>query len=228
MQRSGWIGLALAATLGTAQAEPVPTVKKIDANHNSYTYYNYHPKARTARPTASPAAAPSNHAEINVAAPPLQAIAPQTDPASPWQSPPHMTPTSASMPPSAAPQNVPTYTQNYNPMATSPGDDYSPIYSSGPVCAPYNYSNGGYFNNGFYNSGFQVNGVYRNGGLTVRAGFGPGNYYNQPGYYNQGNCQTQSGFYPSYGPTINNNLTPQRFDPQPGDHPFSIQPPRPR
>jgi hypothetical protein len=228
------------ATLGTAQAEPQAVVKKVNDNHNSYTYYNY--KKASAKATSAPAA---HYSEVTVAAPPRLEAVPQAPAEGPvYASPPHLTP--PPLTPAPVQSDVTTYTQNFNSGPSLPanrsGSFSSSIYSMGPNWGPgyYGpYSPGGYYpyNNGLYTGGYYNNGLtngvglqgfYTNGnGLTVRAGipgpgFYPGTGYCPPGGYNR-------GYRPSVcGPGFVPNLTPQRFDPQPGDHPYSIQMPRPR
>ena len=58
--------------------------------------------------------------------------------------------------------------------------------------------------------------------------FGPQPYFNQPVYSPGFFPGYRPGYCPAPGPRFSNNLTPQRFDPQPGEHPLSIQPMRPR
>lgn len=222
MQRNGWISMAVLAALTTAAlAEPQPKVSKVGENHNSYTYYNYKkasPKGSSTAAAAAPAipAANKDYSEVNVAAPRLEAVPRQANYDPTYAQPPHQTPPPLT-PPSPQVVQDPAYTQTYNPGPSLPanqvGSFQSSIYSLGPNYYPYAYPypyNTGFYPgyNGLYN-GISVTGYYNNrNGLTVRAGF--------PGYYNQG----------FYGP--NYNLTPQRFDPQPGEHPYSIQQPRPR
>ena len=221
MQRSGWIALALLGTFSLAQAEPQAVVSKVNG-HNSYTYYNYKKATKSA-----PAAQAPNYSEVTVTPPPRLEAVPGQAAASPY--------------PTPQSQEVPTYSQNFNSgpslAANRSGSFSSSIYSLGPNYGPYNGGfypvpyNGGYYNNACYNNGYYtngystgitVNGYYNNrSGLTVSAGI-PGRGYCQPGF------QSSGGFTPVYGPGFQSNLTPQRFDPQPGDHPYSIQQPRPR
>ena len=98
-----------------------------------------------------------------------------------------------------------TYSQSHNPgpaqMASNRSASFSSsIYTPGPIWSPY--FNGGF--NGGWNGGW--NGAYYNNG-----------YSNWNGGFNNGYC----------APGMRTNLTPQRFDPLPGQHPYSIQQPRP-
>lgn len=112
--------------------------------------------------------------------------------------------------PAPSPVQMETYSQTHNPgpsqmAANRSGTASQSIYSLGPNWGPY--WNGGFYNGGFYDAGFY------NGGFFNGAGF-----YNRPGF-----CPNP-GF--NYGPGFQSNLPQQRFDPLPGQHPFSIQRPQ--
>jgi len=209
MQRTGLVGILIVAALGVAHADPYPTVKKvkkINANHTSYTLHDYRAKDKKPAPVTRQSA---NYAEIDVA-PTLQAA------------------------PLAPPPPMPggmvtgqTYSQTHNPgpsqMAANRSASFnSTIYSTGPNWGPfYNGFNGGF--NGGFGPGF--NGGFINNGFN--AGFnncGPRNQgFRNRGFHHRG---FNGGFNGGFGPGFQSNLTPQRFDPQPGQHPMSIQRPQ--
>lgn len=214
MQRTGLVGILIVAALGVAHADPYPTVKKvkkINPNHTSYTLHDY--RAKDKRPAAAPRQS-ANYAEIDVA-PTLQAA------------------------PLAPPPPMPggmvtgqTYSQTHNPgpsqLATNRAASFnSTIYSTGPNWGPFNNGfNGGFgpgFNGGFINNGFNAgfNGGFNNG---FNGGFNNCAPRNGRGFRNRG--FSNGGFNGGFGPGFQSNLTPQRFDPQPGQHPMSIQSPQ--
>ena len=229
MQRSRWIAVVLLATCSLAQADPQPIVRKVNGNQNSYTYHNY--KKAAVKRAVAPAA---KYAEVEVAAPPrLEAVnAPAQDSAPVYAVPPHLTP--PPLRPGSAPVQVQDNTTTYNQDS---GNYSSSIYSSGPNYGPafygpyspggyYPYTGNGCYTGGYYtsglNTGIAIQGFYSNrNGLTVTAGFPAGGYY-PGGGYNSGGYRRPAQCGPGF------NLTPQRFDPGPGEHPYSIQMPRPR
>jgi len=219
MQRQAVMALVI-SLVSLAQAEPEPRakVKAINANHNSYTYYNYKKPPKVSPP-------PAKTAEPETAALPQAQAAPVS-------------------PPPEAQGYAPAYPQNVNPgvasstfvYSVSPGAYYAPGYFPYPAaypgaCAyptPYN----GYPGGGIY-QGISISGYYNNGnGLTITAGYPPaGACYPGRAFFPGMGPGYAPGFSPGYapcGPGFSNNLTPQRFDPQPGDHPYSIQMPRGR
>ena len=198
-----WIGLVGVALAGVVSAEP-PVVKKsrkISNNHNSYTYHDNRQRSRAPRATSR--AASTEYAEINVQAPSLQAV-------------PAAAPPPAAMP-APQPVAVQSYSQQHNPgpsqlPANRSASFSSSIYNTGPIWGPWG---NGFYNGYNYGPGFYNNGFYNNGFNT---GFPGGGFYNQ--------CNSGQGVFFSSG--FNVNLTPQRFNPGPGEHPNSIQMPRPR
>lgn len=102
-----------------------------------------------------------------------------------------------------------TYTQSHNPgpsqlPANRQGTTSQSIYSTGPNWGPF-YNGGGYYNGGSFYNGFNNGGFYNGGGGFSNRGF-------------------NAGF--NYGPGFQSNLVQQRFNPLPGEHPFSIQRPQ--
>lgn len=204
--RSLWIGLVGVALAGAVSAEP-PVVKKsrkVSNNHNAYAYHDNRERSRASRPSARTPRA--EYAEIDVQAPSLQAV-PLTGPAP------------APMP-APQPVAVQSYSQQHNPgpsqlPANRSASFSSSIYTLGPVWGPW----GNGFNNGFFGPGFVNTGFFNNG---FNPGCNPG--FPAGGFINQ--CSTNQGAFFNSG--CNVNLTPQRFNPGPGEHPFSIQMPRAR
>jgi hypothetical protein len=211
MHRAGLVALIVFGTVlgASAQSYPVAKKRKVSANHNSYTLHNY-----GQRPAAQPRAqAPRTYSEIDVApAPTLQAAGAPALEAAP-------APSSYPVPMAVAGE---TYSQAHNPgpsqlPANRQGTSSQSIYSLGPNWGPGFYNGGGFynnFNNGYYNG-------YSNGAFSN--GFYNRGYYNT-GFRNRGFCAPNAGF--NYGPGFQSNLVPQRFDPLPGQHPFSIQRPQ--
>jgi hypothetical protein len=191
MKRNLWIGLILITVVGMAAADPHAKVRKVNDSENSYTYYNWKPnkpKPQMAPAVAAPVAAPA-------------AAAPAPAPAAPAYTP--VQPSPALMNPAMAPEYNPGYNAMpaqqvappayYGPQSYGPQSYYSsPYFSSGYYNSGYSYPGLQVSNSGFYN-GLSISGIYRNGNITVRAGFpssyGPG--FNS-GFYGPG---PGSGFY---------------------------------
>lgn len=204
-----WMGLVGVALAGVVSAEPpvVKKTKKIGNNHNSYIYHDNRPRSRAPRPAPAPQA---QYAEIDVQDPTLQAVP--------------LTPVAPAVPVAPAPQVMATesYTQQHNPgpsqlAANRSGTFSSSIYTTGPIWGPRGFGNGFYngfpYGPGFYNTGFN-NGFYPG----CNPGFPNGAFLNP--------CNTVNGAFFNSG--CNVNLTQQRLNLGPGEHPFSIQMPRAR